>query len=63
MTVGICDTFRKSNPEFQYEANNNPKRILTKPKEGVRNGGHDNENGDFILYVDGLIGPNEDPQR
>ncbi|CEP10712.1 hypothetical protein [Parasitella parasitica] len=60
MTVNICDTFRKRNPCFEYDTAFNPKRVLTKPSVPSKNDGYDNENSDFILYVHGLVGPNNE---
>lgn len=56
MTVNICDTFKKRNPCFEYNTNYNPKRVLTKPSEPLKNDGYDNENSDYILYVHGALG-------
>ncbi|CAO3656697.1 unnamed protein product [Mucor hiemalis] len=56
MTVNICDTFKKRNPCFEYDTNYNPKRVLTKPSDPVKNDGYDNENSDYILYVHGSLG-------
>jgi dual specificity protein kinase YAK1 len=56
MTVDICDTFKKRNPCYEYDTCYNPKRVLTKPSEQVKNDGYDNENSDYILYVHGILG-------
>lgn len=56
MTKNICQTYENCNSNFQYNTNNNPKRVLTKPSSPVKNGGFDNENSDYILYVNGEIG-------
>lgn len=40
-----------TNQEFQYTQQANPKRALTKPSEGVKNDGHDNEHSDLVLYM------------
>ncbi|KAI8645160.1 kinase-like domain-containing protein [Parasitella parasitica] len=60
MTVNICDMFRKRNPCFEYDTTFNPKRVLTKPSVPSKNDGYDNKNSDFILYVHGLVGPNDE---
>ncbi|KAL9548727.1 hypothetical protein MBANPS3_005544 [Mucor bainieri] len=60
LTVNICDTFRKRNPCFEYDTSFNPKRVLTKPSVPSKNDGYDNENSDFILYVHGLVGPDDE---
>ncbi|KAK3386212.1 kinase-like domain-containing protein [Sordaria brevicollis] len=44
-------TYRICNPNFKYESSRNPRRVLTKPSKGVKNDGYDNEDSDYILYV------------
>ena len=44
---------------FKYESSKNPRRVLTKPSKGVKNDGYDNEDSDYILYVNDILG-NED---
>eukprot|EP00798_Chlamydomonas_sp_ICE-L_P017976 gene17976-24382_t len=61
-TVGLVETYSSSNRQFAYSFNANPKRVLTKPSEGIKNEGYDNENSDYILYVgDSLI--NQQPSN
>lgn len=56
VTTGLVATYQASNRHFQYSHQANPKRALTKPSQGVKNDGYDNENSDLILYVnDALI--------
>ncbi len=58
-TVLLVETYRRCNRQYAYNQHANPKRALTKPSNGVRNDGHDNENHDLILYVnDALINQN-----
>ena len=50
----IC--LQTTNQDFQYTQQANPKRALTKPSEGIKNDGHDNEHSDLVLYVsDALV--------
>jgi dual specificity protein kinase YAK1 len=63
LTIDIVQTYKACNPQFLYSHSSNPKRVLTKPSEGVHNGGLDNVDYDFILYVgDWIIGPSKDSQ-
>lgn len=59
MTVSLNDTFNKFNPKFNYNPDTIPKRILTKPSKPFRNEEHDNENYDYILKVNEILG--DDP--
>ena len=47
------------NPAFVYELAFNPRRVLTKPSKPVYNDGHDNEDSDYILYVNDWLGTEE----
>jgi dual specificity protein kinase YAK1 len=49
-------TYRLCNEEFTYESSRNPRRCLTKPGKGVKNDGFDNEDSDYILYVNDVLG-------
>lgn len=40
----------------------NPRRVLTKPSKPAHNDGFDNEDSDYILYVNDVLGP-EDKDR
>ncbi|KAJ2653620.1 dual specificity protein kinase yak1 [Coemansia sp. RSA 1250] len=62
MTVDIVDTYRKCHSEFYYESARRPRRVLTHPSDGVKNDGFDNENSDYILYVNDVIGEREGHQ-
>jgi dual specificity protein kinase YAK1 len=42
-----------------YESSRNPRRVLTKPSKGVKNDGFDNEDSDYILYVNDILGSEE----
>ena len=59
LTTHLPLTYRICNPAFKYESSRNPRRVLTKPSKGVKNDGYDNEDSDYILYVNDILG-NED---
>lgn len=55
-TTSLVDMYRRCNPsQFAYSHGANPKRSLTKPTNGTKNDGHDNENSDLILYVNDVL--------
>ncbi|GAM91474.1 hypothetical protein ANO11243_095250 [Dothideomycetidae sp. 11243] len=56
LTTHLASTYRICNPNFQYESSRNPRRVLTKPSKGVKNDGYDNEDSDYILYVNDILG-------
>ncbi|KAK6203171.1 serine-threonine protein kinase, PKA suppressor [Scheffersomyces amazonensis] len=53
-SYGICQP-----KKFQYSKSSNPKRVLTKPSEPKFNNGYDNEDSDYILYVNDILGTEE----
>ncbi|KAG1715757.1 hypothetical protein ID866_1425 [Astraeus odoratus] len=59
LTTHIAETYHICNPQFRYESAHNPRRVLTKPSKPVHNDGYDNEDYDYILYVNDWLG-NED---
>ncbi|RCI13926.1 hypothetical protein L249_7931 [Ophiocordyceps polyrhachis-furcata BCC 54312] len=59
LTVQLPATYRICNPVFKYETSRNPRRVLTKPSKGVKNDGYDNEDSDYILYVNDILGSEE----
>ena len=59
LTSYLPSTYRICNPAFQYESSRNPRRVLTKPSKGVKNDGYDNEDSDYILYVNDILGSEE----
>ncbi|KAJ9632222.1 dual specificity protein kinase yak1 [Taxawa tesnikishii (nom. ined.)] len=59
LTTQLPATYRICNPNFQYESSRNPRRVLTKPSKGVKNDGYDNEDSDYILYVNDILGSDE----
>ncbi|OJJ46575.1 hypothetical protein ASPZODRAFT_1974451 [Penicilliopsis zonata CBS 506.65] len=59
LTVHLPATYRICNPGFNYESSRNPRRVLTKPSKGVKNDGYDNEDSDYILYVNDILGSDD----
>lgn len=57
LTTNLNLTYQKVNPHFRYETALNPRRVLTKPSKPAGNDGFDNEDSDYILYVNDLLGP------
>lgn len=62
MSKHLLQTYAKCNPEFSYQPTRNPRRVLTKPSKPALNDGHDNEEGDYILYVNDVLGAQEGQQ-
>lgn len=56
LTTHLPSSYRICNPGFNYESSRNPRRVLTKPSKGVKNDGYDNEDSDYILYVNDILG-------
>ena len=59
LTTHLPSTYRICNPTFKYESSRNPRRVLTKPSKGVKNDGYDNDDSDYILYVNDILGSEE----
>ncbi|PPR05831.1 hypothetical protein CVT26_010111 [Gymnopilus dilepis] len=59
LTTNILDTYRICNPQFRYESAHNPRRVLTKPSKPAHNDGYDNEDYDYILYVNDWLGSDD----
>lgn len=59
LTTQLPATYRICNPNFQYESSRNPRRVLTKPSKGTKNDGYDNEDSDYILYVNDILGSDD----
>ena len=59
LTTQLPSTYRICNPSFKYESSRNPRRVLTKPSKGTKNDGYDNEDSDYILYVNDILGSDE----
>ena len=50
------ETYHICNPAFKYESTHNPRRVLTKPSKPMHNDAYDNEDYDYILYVNDWLG-------
>ncbi|KAJ3033951.1 dual specificity protein kinase yak1, partial [Rhizophlyctis rosea] len=61
-TTYLLRTFTMCNPAYNYQSTNNPRRVLTKPSKPTHNDGYDNEEWDYILYVNDILGPQEGRQ-
>ncbi|KAJ5156761.1 hypothetical protein N7492_009564 [Penicillium capsulatum] len=59
LTSHLPATYRICNPNFNYESSRNPRRVLTKPSKGSKNDGYDNDDSDYILYVNDILGSEE----
>ncbi|KAL7664588.1 Protein kinase domain-containing protein [[Candida] zeylanoides] len=60
LTVYLTESYGICQPrKFQYSKSTNPKRVLTKPSEPRFNNGCDNEDSDYILYVNDILGTEE----
>lgn len=60
LSVYITESYSICQPKkFQYSRTTNPKRVLTKPLEPKYNNGFDNEDSDYILYVNDILGTEE----
>ena len=59
LTTNIVETYHICNRAFRYESNLNPRRVLTKPSKPVHNDGYDNEDCDYILYVNDWLGSDD----
>lgn len=59
LTTNILDTYRICNANFRYESTHNPRRVLTKPSKPAHNDGYDNDDYDYILYVNDWLGSDD----
>ena len=59
LTVDLLDVYFECNPQFDYRRVSNPRRVLTKPSKPVHNDGCDNEDWDYILFVNDILGAQE----
>lgn len=60
LSVYITESYSICQPKkFQYSRTTNPKRVLTKPLEPRYNNGFDNDDSDYILYVNDILGTEE----
>ncbi|SAL95100.1 hypothetical protein [Absidia glauca] len=56
LTKDLHGTYQKCNHGFLYNTTLNPRRVLTKPSKPGGNDGYDNEECDYILYVNDILG-------
>ncbi|KAI7874648.1 kinase-like protein [Lichtheimia hyalospora FSU 10163] len=56
MTRHLSLTYQQCNHGFKYNSGHNPRRVLTKPSKPAANDGYDNEDFDYILYVNDILG-------
>ena len=63
LTTHLPSTYSICNPTFKYESSRNPRRALTKPSKGVKNDGYDNEDSNYILFVNDTLGNEENGQN
>ncbi|KAI8821681.1 kinase-like domain-containing protein [Fimicolochytrium jonesii] len=61
-SLQLLSSFSRANPGFIYQQTHNPRRVLTKPSKPVHNGGKDNEDWDYLLYVNDILGDQEGRQ-
>ncbi|KAI8800325.1 kinase-like domain-containing protein [Cladochytrium replicatum] len=61
-TKHLLRTYSRCKPDFHYDPQCNPRRVLTKPSKPVHNENYDNEDWDYILYVNDIIGLQEGQQ-
>ncbi|KAI8917441.1 kinase-like domain-containing protein [Entophlyctis helioformis] len=59
LTRDLLKTYKMCNPSYVYQPLNNPRRVLTKPSKPAHNDGHDNEDWDYILYVNDILGESQ----
>ncbi|KAI9144308.1 kinase-like domain-containing protein, partial [Paraphysoderma sedebokerense] len=63
-TIRIVEVYSRCNPEFAYDRKSqNPRRVLTKPSKGTKNDGYDNDDNDYILYVNDILGNEESGRK
>lgn len=60
LSVYLTELYAMCQPQkFRYLKTTNPKRVLTKPSDPKFNNGFDNEDSDYILYVNDILGQEE----
>ncbi|KAJ3102616.1 dual specificity protein kinase yak1 [Phlyctochytrium planicorne] len=62
LTKNLVHTYSHCNAKFDYQTQHNPRRVLTKPSKPAHNDGYDNEDWDYILYVNDILGSQEGQQ-
>ena len=59
LTSELNSTYSICVPEYDYQSSKNPRRVLTKNNKPFHNNGYDNESYDYILYVNDILGTEE----
>jgi hypothetical protein len=59
LTTQLLNVYYTVNSTFDYHSLNNPRRVLTKSSKPAHNDGYDNEDYDYILYVNDILGAQE----
>jgi hypothetical protein len=59
LTTQLLNVYYTVNSTFDYHSLNNPRRVLTKSSKPAHNDGYDNEDYDYILYVNDILGTQE----
>lgn len=59
LTSSLTVTYKMCVPDFDYRTSKNPRRVLTKPSQPRTNHGFDNDQNDYILYVNDILGVQE----
>ena len=59
LSTHLIETYRICNPSFSYLTAHNPRRVLTKPSKAAHSDGYDNEDYDYILYVNDCLGSDD----
>ena len=59
LTTKLLSLYYSINSEFDYQSLSNPRRVLTKVSKPAHNEGYDNEDYDYILHVNDILGSQE----
>lgn len=59
LTTDLSLSYSMCVPEYNYQTSKNPRRVLTKNNKPYHNNGYDNENHDYILHVNDILGTEE----
>lgn len=59
LTMELLNVYYTVNSTFDFHSLKNPRRVLTKSSKPAHNDGYDNEDYDFILYVNDILGTQE----
>ena len=59
LTLQLLKIYFAANSDFDYHSISNPRRVLTKSSKPAHNDGYDNEDYDYILHVNDVLGAQE----